>query len=261
MNIRAAGRVCWFLWEVVVIIVNYFLTAARAPKDKQRLERAAWLSRSSRRHLKIFGYSGNVSGTVPKHGILFTNHLSYLDILAICSVTPAVFVSKSDVRSWPLFGWFAAIAGTVFVDRQRRTHVGEVNQEIEAALAAGALVVIFPEGTSTNSETILPFRTSLLEPAARGNHEISVGWLHYELEDGDARNEVCYWGDHSFFPHLLNMLGKRKIHATLRFAKFERTTDDRKELAKQLHAAVSELKQGASAPARTTPAAQAVSAR
>ena len=65
-------------------------------------------------------------------------------------MTPAVFVSKADVRRWPLFGWFAAIAGTVFVDRERRTHVGEVNREIEAALAAGALVVIFPEGTSSN---------------------------------------------------------------------------------------------------------------
>ena len=242
MTIRAAGRACWFAWEVLVIILNYFLTAARAPKNKQRLERAAWLSRSSRRHLKIFGYSASVSGEIPRHGLLFSNHLSYLDILAISAVTPAVFVSKAEVRRWPLFGWFAAIAGTVFVDRQRRTQVGEVNQEVEAALAAGALVVIFPEGTSTNSETILPFRTSLLEPAARGQHEISVGWLHYELVDGDARNEVCYWGDHSFFPHLLNLLGKKKINATLRFGKFQRTTEDRKELAKQLHDAVSELK-------------------
>ena len=112
------------------------------------------------------------------------------------------------MRRWPLFGWFAAIAGTVFVDRERRTHVGEVNREIEAALAAGALVVVFPEGTSSDGATVLPFRTSLLEPAARGGHEIAVGWLHYDLEDGDAATEVCYWGDHSFVAHLLNLLGK-----------------------------------------------------
>jgi 1-acyl-sn-glycerol-3-phosphate acyltransferase len=242
MNFRAVCRAIWFLWEAVVIIVNYLFTAARAPKETQRLERAAWLSRSSRRHLKIFGYSADVAGEIPKKGLLFSNHLSYLDILAISATTPAVFVSKAEVRKWPLFGWFAAIAGTVFVNRERRTQVGEVNQEIETALAAGALVVIFPEGTSTNGESILPFRTSLLEPAARGGHEISVGWLHYKLEDGDARNEVCYWGNHSFFPHLLNMLGKKRIRATLRFKKFQRTTDDRKELAKQLHAAVEKLK-------------------
>lgn len=242
MTLRAAGRGFWFAWEVVVIIINYFLTAARAPQAQQRLARAAWLSRSSVRHLKIFGYSTHVSGPIPRRGLLISNHLSYLDILAISAVTPAVFVSKAEVRRWPLFGWFAAIAGTVFVDRERRTHVGEVNREIEAALAAGALVVVFPEGTSSDGATVLPFRTSLLEPAARGGHEIAVGWLHYDLEDGDAATEVCYWGDHSFVAHLLNLLGKKRIRATQRFATFQRATDDRKELARQLHAAVLELK-------------------
>jgi 1-acyl-sn-glycerol-3-phosphate acyltransferase len=244
MSLRKVGNSIWFAWELLVVIFNYFLTAARAPKETERLERAKWLSRSSRRHLKIFGYTADVSGDIPKRGLLFTNHLSYLDVLAISSVTPAVLVSKAEVRHWPLFGWFAAIAGTIFVDRARRLQVGEVNREVEAALAAGALVVIFPEGTSTNGESILPFRTSLLEPATQGNHEIHVGWLHYELEkgDGNAANEICYWGDHAFLPHALNMLGKKSIHATLHFAKFQRTTDDRKELAKQLHAAVEELK-------------------
>jgi 1-acyl-sn-glycerol-3-phosphate acyltransferase len=244
MRLRTAPHALWFGWELLVVSINYFLTAARAPRESQRLARAAWLSRSSRRHLKIFGYVANVSGDIPKKGLLITNHLSYLDVLAISSVTPtAVFVSKAEVRRWPLFGWFAAIAGTVFVDRERRTQVGEVNREIDAALDAGALVVIFAEGTSTNGTTILPFRTSLLEPAARGNHEISVGWLHYELTpgDGDASNEVCYWGDHLFFSHALNLLGKKSIQATLRFARFQKTTDDRKELAKQLHEACKQL--------------------
>jgi 1-acyl-sn-glycerol-3-phosphate acyltransferase len=244
MTIRAAGRACWFAWEVLVITINYFLTAARSPREKQRLERAAWLGRSSRRHLKIFGYSARVSGTVPKAGLLISNHLSYLDVLAISAVTPAVFVSKAEVRRWPLFGWFAAISGTVFVQRERRTQVGEVNREIETALDAGALVVVFPEGTSSNGDTILPFRTSLLEPAATGKHEIAVGWLHYELDDGDARSEVCYWGDHSFLKHLVNMLGKKSIRATIRFGKFERTTDDRKVLAGQLRDAVLKLRDG-----------------
>jgi 1-acyl-sn-glycerol-3-phosphate acyltransferase len=242
MTLRTPGRLVWFAWELLVVITNYFLTAARAPKTTERLGRAAWLSRSSRRHLRIFRYSASVSGEVPKSGLLFINHLSYLDVLAISALTPAVFVSKAEVRRWPLFGWFAAIAGTVFVERARRLHVGEVNREVESALADGALVVIFPEGTSTNGQTILPFRTSLLEPAARGSHPISVGWIHYELDDGDAAAEVCYWGDHTFLLHALNMLGKKRIRATIRFAKFERATDDRKELAKQLYAAVQHLK-------------------
>ena len=241
MTFRAAGRLGWFTFEVLVILLNYLFTTAFAPQKSKRLARAAWLHRSSRRHLKIFGYSADVAGAIPKNGLLVSNHLSYLDILAISATTPAVFVSKADVRRWPLFGWLAALAGTVFVERERRTLVVEVNREIQTALDAGVLVVIFPEGTSSNGETILPFRTSLLEPAARGGHEIATGWIHYELDDGDAKQEVCYWGNHTFFSHLLNLLGKRRVRATLRFGKFHRTTDDRKELAKQLHAGVSEL--------------------
>ena len=244
MTIRAAGRFLWFAWEAVLISINYLFTAAFVPASKRRLARAEWLSRSSRRHLRIFGYSAKVSGPIPKRGLLISNHLSYLDILAISSVTPAVFVSKAEVRHWPLFGWFAKIAGTVFVERERRTQVGKVNREIEAALADGALVVLFPEGTSSNGKDILPFRTSLLEPAASGNHEISTCGLYYELEkdDGNVSNEICYWGDHVFFPHLVNLAGKRRIHATLHFGIFHRTTRDRKELAKELHTAVSHLK-------------------
>ena len=242
MTLRAAGRLCWFAWEVLMIVGNYFVTAAFIPKEKCRLARAAWLSRSSRRHLNIFGYSADVSGEIPRSGLLVSNHLSYLDILAICSTAPAVFVSKADVRRWPLFGWLASLGGTVFIERERRTHVGEVNREIESALNDGALVVVFPEGTSSNGETVLPFRASLLAPALRGGYEISTAWIHYELDDGDAGNEVCYWGDHSFFPHLMNLLGKRRVRATLCFGKFQRATEDRKELARQLRAAVLELK-------------------
>jgi 1-acyl-sn-glycerol-3-phosphate acyltransferase len=168
--------------------------------------------------------------------------LSYLDILVIASITPAVFVSKSDVRQWPVIGWLTALAGTVFIERERRTHVGPINREIAATMDAGALIVVFPEGTSTDGEEILPFRSPLLEPVTKGGQPISIGYLHYELDGGDARNEVCYWGDHTFFPHAVNLLGKKHVRATMRFGTFQRTTDDRKELALQLRAAILKLK-------------------
>ena len=242
MTIRAAVRLVWFAWVVLMIVINYLFTVAFVPGQSKRLARAAWLSRSSRRHLKIFGYTADVAGEIPRRGLLVANHLSYLDILAICATAPAVFVSKAEVRRWPLFGWLATLGGTVFIERERRTHVGAVNREIENALTEGVLVVVFPEGTSSDGTEVLPFRASLLEPALRGGHEISVGYLHYELDDGAARKEVCYWGDHTFFPHLIHLLGKKSVRATLRFGKFQRTTDDRKELAQQLRAAVLELK-------------------
>ncbi len=242
MTIRAAGKLCWFALQVAVNVADYLFSTAFVSSSSKRLARAGWLHRAAGRHLKIFGCSTTLSGPVPARGFLVSNHLSYFDILVIGAATRAVFVSKADVRRWPLFGWLASLAGTIFIERERRTHVGEVNREIEAALSDGALVVVFPEGTSSDGKMILPFRGSLLEPALRGGHEISTAWIHYELEDGDAGEEVCYWGNHMFFPHLLNLLAKRRVRATLRFGTFRRTTEDRKELAKQLHAAITELK-------------------
>ena len=242
MTFRAAARSCWSSFEVSLAALNYFLTAALADPKSKRMARAEWLHRASRRHLKIFDCTTMASGPVPQKGLLVTNHLSYLDILVISAITPAVFVAKSEVRGWPVFGWLAKIAGTVFVERNRRTHVGLVNREIEAALAEGMLVVVFPEGTSSNGEQVLPFRSPLLEPGIAGAPPLAVGYLHYELDDGDARNDVCYWGDHLFFSHLLRLLGRRRIRASVRFGTFERTTDDRKELAAQLREAVLKLK-------------------
>ena len=242
MTIRAALRLCRFLLQVAANSLVYFFTVALGAAKNKRHARAAWMHYSARRHIKVFGCQTEIHGDIPASGLLVSNHLSYLDIVLIGAVTPAVFVSKADVRGWPLFGWLATISGTVFIERERRTHVGAVNREIESALAEGALVVVFPEGTSSDGTEVLPFRASLLEPALRGGHEIATAWLHYELADGDAKQEVCYWGDHTFFPHLLNLLGKKSVRATVRFGKFRRTTDDRKELANHLREAILELK-------------------
>src|SRR5271154_5097081 len=116
-KLRIAGRTGWFIVELVIVLLNYFFAVAFAPKKSKRLARAAWLHRASRRHLKIFGYTADVAGPVPQGGLLVSNHLSYLDILAISAITPAVFVAKSEVRRWPVIGWCAARAGTVFVER------------------------------------------------------------------------------------------------------------------------------------------------
>jgi lyso-ornithine lipid O-acyltransferase len=243
MTIRAAFRLVWVLFKVMIVVARYFIFVLPVGRKKKLAARAAWLSQGCQQQLKAFHCRTKVIGTIPKTGLLICNHLSYFDILFLSAVTPAVFVSKAEVQGWPLFGWLAKRAGTVFIERERRMHVGAVNQEIKAALADGILVVVFPEGTSTNGEQVLPFRSSLLEPAASGTQPITVGYLHYELDDGDARNELCYWGDHMFFPHLLHLLSKGGIQATVRFGPFERTTNDRKELAKQLHAAVVDLAQ------------------
>lgn len=199
---------------------------------------------SSRRVLGIFKTSIQTFGSVPKRGLLVSNHLSYVDILVLSSITPATFVSKDEVKNWPVFGWFAKMGGTLFVDRRRRTRVGQTTNEIDSALDQGLLVVLFPEGTSSNGKTILPFKSSLLEPATHQTHSLSAALIQYEIDDGDASEEVCYWRDTPpLLSHMLHLLGKKTIRASVRFSQLREGSTDRKELARQLHSEVMRLKE------------------
>jgi 1-acyl-sn-glycerol-3-phosphate acyltransferase len=182
-----------------------------------------------------------VLGQIPERGFVVCNHLSYMDILVISALAPVTFVAKREVRSWPVFGWFAQLAGTLFVHRESRTHVGQVADEIETALNQGAVVVLFPEGTSSDGKTVLPFRSSLLEPAARNGHQVTSALITYELADGDVGEEVCYWKDMTLLPHLLNLMSKQSLRARIQFAPSPTVTDDRKELARRLHAEVAAM--------------------
>src|SRR5579862_745618 len=240
---RVISRLFRLAFAILVSLLDYLCCCAFRRPDDRPMIRAWWLQRASRRTLRLFRFETQAAGPVPARGLLISNHLSYLDILVLSSVTPAVFVSKHDVKYWPVFGQFAVLAGTVFVDRARRFQVGQTNDEITTALNRGALVVLFPEGTSTNGQTLLPFKSSLLEPAARPEWPLAISWLHYEIDDGDAGEEICYWGDHTFFPHMLNLLSKDHVRATVRFGQFPERRGDRKELARQLRAEILGLKE------------------
>jgi 1-acyl-sn-glycerol-3-phosphate acyltransferase len=196
----------------------------------------------------VFNVCLRTTGPVPTHGLLASNHLSYLDILVLGAITPAVFVAKREVRGWPILGWFAWLASTVFVRREQRSDVVRATAEIKAALDTRALVVLFPEGTSSGGDTVLPFKSALLDPATRQDLPLSVGFIHYALSDGSVADEVCYWRDMTLPPHLMNLLGKRGVSARVSFTQIQRSCADRKALAHLLHAEVMRLKEILPAP-------------
>ncbi len=240
---RVVGRLLWMNLVFLLITVVFVARCGFRPSRSPLMKRAAWLQFATRRLLRVFAATVRTSGPVPTSGLLVCNHLSYVDILVLASLTPSVFVAKREVKSWPVFGWFASMAGTLFVDRERRTRVGTTTGEIESALAQGALVILFPEGTSSGGETVLPFKSSLLEPAARQTHSLYAGLIGYELEDGDVSEEVCYWKDMTLLPHLVNLFSKRRVKAEVRFTQLREGSTDRKELAKQLHSEILRLKE------------------
>lgn len=204
--------------------------------------RATWLHRWCRFACRVVGLRLTTKGLVPRTGLLVCNHLSYLDIIALSSLRPCVFVAKREVRNWPLFGWLAGAAGTIFVQRQRRSAAAREVQRIDAAIRSGALVVLFPEGTSSDGTVVLPFKSSLLQAALSSRAPIAAAGIDYRLAHGSVADEVCYWRDMTLVPHLMNLLGKSEIECAISFSSSCPRGADRKALARELRTEVAALR-------------------
>jgi len=236
---RNVVRLSIVLGTALEYIVRY--CGRRMVRSQGRVARAEWLHRCCRQGLRRLGIPVSVRGQFPSSGLIASNHLSYLDILVYSSISPCVFVSKREVKSWPVFGVMGEIAGTVFIDRSRNVDTLRVNNEMLEALAQGAVVVLYAEGTSTNGQSVLPFRPALFEGVVKSGVPITPAHISYSLSDGDPSEDVCYWGDHSFLPHLLRLLSRHGVSAHVRFSSEANTFEDRKVAAEQTRKAVEEL--------------------
>ena len=233
----------------VVSVAGYLplaLIALTMPENSAR--RTRWQSsvlRAWSRGVRWFlGMRASVIGEPPRTtGLFVANHLSYVDIVLIASEMRTAFVSKREVRDWPLVGHLVSIAGTIYVDRERNRTLPATNAAIMAKLAADTSVVVFAEGSSTAGDSVLPFRPSLLKMAADHGYPVNYGYLTYRVEHGPdqaarTRDEICWWGEAGFARHILNLLGLPGFSAKLVFGDKAIHGADRKSLARELHAAV-----------------------
>jgi 1-acyl-sn-glycerol-3-phosphate acyltransferase len=235
------GRFCLFLGIVVLCLLDDLFFIELRGKSKDYRARALWLQKWVRRLLSCLNIHHECLGHPPANGILASNHLSYLDIPILAAQTPIVFLAKKEVRNWPLIGWCTRCAGTLFIDREKKSDVKRLASQFEPVLNTGVLLGLFLEGTSTDGHQVLPFRSSLLEPAQAHHWPATAVRVGYKIDDGSVENEVCYWGDMTFFPHLLNLLSKREIHALVIYGSTQPPGLDRKEMARALHSQVSAL--------------------
>jgi 1-acyl-sn-glycerol-3-phosphate acyltransferase len=220
---------------LALALVDYVRAACLSRHIAPLHRRALWLQRWSRTVARLIGLQLEHRGTPPRSGMIVSNHLSYLDILAYSALVPCVFVAKQEVARWPVFGLFARLSGTIFVDRTRRMKVAAVNHRIAEAIRAGLAIVLFPEGTSSDGRTVLPFHSSLLEPAIASACPVTPAAIHYRLERGSVANEICYWGEMTLLPHLLNVLSMPMVRTRITFAPMEDTTvrNSRRSAAKE----------------------------
>lgn len=203
--------------------------------------RAEWLQQSCATILRRLGISAEVSGPRPTQGLIVSNHLSYLDILAFAAALPGVFVAKREVSRWPGIGSLARCGGTIFIDRQSRSSTEAVAGQIAAVLRAGVPVLLFPEGTSTDGSEVLRFHPSLLGAAVQAEVSVTAAAIAWRLHGGEERN-LCYYGKIRFVPHLLAMLGRRGISCAVEFDPESSFFQDRKVAAGELREKVIALR-------------------
>lgn len=184
--------------------------------------------------------------------MLVANHVSWKDILALGSVADVVFVAKAEVRQWPVFGVLARLQKTIFVEREQKRAAGQQASEIGSRLADGEIVVLFPEGTTSDGNRLLEIKSSLFGAAASAVPQSPTGTVHVQpvalaytrvhgMAMGRYHRPIAAWpGDIALVPHLLGVLREGALDVDLVFGEtidFARDTN-RKLVSRQVEAAL-----------------------
>lgn len=175
----------------------------------------------------------------PTEGLLVSNHISLIDIFVINAVLPSSFVSKSEVSLWPLIGWMSRNTGTVFIERGNRRAAHRTQENMVATLSTGRRLAIFPEGTTTPGEQVLPFHSALFQSAVDAAVPVHALSLRYYGHDGRPSSATAYIDDLNVLDCLLNTLRCRGLEVSLSLAAtFPAPHQDRRHLAHQCHQAI-----------------------
>jgi 1-acyl-sn-glycerol-3-phosphate acyltransferase len=229
-------------WHALAAALILRLVFPRSAPERRRALVGWWAAKL----LRIVGVAVQVEGEPPPGSgapaMIAANHISWLDIFALQSVRPARFVAKSEVRDWPLAGWIAERAGTLFIRRGIRRDTARINSLVQSALVQGDCVGIFPEGTTTEGDALLKFHTSLFEPAVANRAALHACAIRYEHPDGSLCRAIAYVGELSFMQSLGLVIRQRGVVARVRFAEAMPAGDvARRELARSARGRIASL--------------------
>ena len=240
-------RAAWRLLRVVAHIFHgLWIAAYRLP----RLTPAQQAGQVQIWSLALLGRAGialAVHGTPPVSGpvLLVCNHLSWLDIPVLHAAGHCRFVSKSDVRHWPLIGRLAAAAGTLFIERNSPRDALRVVHLMRDALVAGDVLAVFPEGTTGDGKLLLPFHANLLQAAVSAHAPVQpVGLRFVDRASGLISQGPSYIGDETLVGSIWRTLCAAPIVATLHYGIPEQAMGrDRRTWSAHLHGQVDALRQ------------------
>lgn len=214
----AAFLSLWVVFFFLVAIVHLWISILGLPN------RWKVISRLNRNYTLLLRLILNIKvtiagdeGQLERGGyVIIANHVSYVDGIVLGSIFPIVFVSKREVKKWPVVGQWNVLCGTIFINRQRKNEVGALVREMTRKLRQEANILLFPEGTSTNGEKMLPFQTVPLAAPLRSRSIIVPVTLAYKTIDEQpvtaANRDSIYWyGDMEFVTHFWDLLGRRSV--------------------------------------------------
>lgn len=236
MEVRAAFRLArvglHLLWGAATVAVVYPWIAARLRRALKR--------RWSRQLLETLGIRMKVSsgGTAPPAGLVVCNHISWLDIYVINALTPAAFVSKDDVKHWPLIGWLCAHTETIFLERGSRAAAQRTRAAMIGHLQSAVHVAVFPEGTTTGGDRVLPFHAALFQSAIDAETPVIPLALRYTDRHGNPSRTPAYDGDITLWQCLRAIARAQGVGANLAVLDPIVGVMDRRALAIQCHAAI-----------------------
>jgi len=229
------------LWHLLAGLWTIYIRFPRLSLE-QREQVQAW----SLKFLALWGIHLRVIGQPVLSGpaLLVSNHISWLDILVIHAARYCRFVSKSDVRDWPLVGALATGSGTLYIERSSRKDALRMVGDMADALKDGDVLAVFPEGTTSDGLSLLPFHANLIQSAISAEAPVQPMSLQFiDARTGELSLAPCYIGDDTLLGSIWRTLRSDSIIAVVSFGAPQHADGrDRRQWAHDLREAVSVLR-------------------
>ncbi len=241
-------RGAWRLVRLLVHVLRGWLTIRRRFRAWSQAQRNQAVQQWSQGMLDVLGLQLRIEGQLLRQGplMLVCNHISWLDIAVLHAAVHCRFISKDDIRDWPMLGTLASGGGTLYISRASRRDALRVVHQMAQALQQGDVLAFFPEGTTGDGSTVLPFHANLLQAAITAEAPVQALGLRFE----DAASSVpsfapCYVGDESLLDSAWRTVCAPPLRAVLRCAPAQNAQGrDRRALASDLREIVIDLRAG-----------------
>ena len=233
------------------LLGGWWTIRTRFPSLSQA-EREAEVQRWARGFLRVWRIDLQVRGTPPAQGplLLVANHISWLDILVLHAAGFCRFVSKADIKDWPVIGMMATHAGTLYIARDSRRDALRVVHHMRDALLRGEVVAVFPEGTTSDGITLLPFHANLIQAAISAHAPaLPVALQFIDGRNGAMSTAPMYIGDQTLLESVWRTLTTPGLRAVVSYGQAQSPEGrERREWAAELRRQVDGLRNGVNAP-------------